>query len=245
MKTLTRWDTFLGDIATGMVLPEAMKKNYFTRADIETCTRIDETEAQRWTDAVIAGRKRNWSVLDFDDIFGRIAEGMPVKEAVTSVKGDPGCARGFHYLITKDPDLKRRYREAMEARTLMWGEQIVEISDNNSEDVLDTGGKSGRIPNGAAVNRSKLQVDTRWRVMGAHNARLYGEKRENVQVNVQINHAERLEEARERARNRGAIAAPVKQVEAVDAQFSEVPAPAEDTEWMNDKPTDAIWREET
>jgi hypothetical protein len=243
-KTLTRWDSFLGEVASGTPLADAMEKTYMTRADIETCSRLDDLQLQRWRDAKIAGRKRKWTVMQLEDIFGKIAEGMTIADAQIAVTGVDDAQ--FHKLVISDADLYAQYRRALEARALIVGEEIFEIADDDSKDTLP--GKHGDIPNMAAVGRSKLKAETRLRVMGMWNTKLYGEKRDQVQVNVQINHAERLEEARSRATLREKRVTPEQMKTAIDATFSEVPpVPAADTDtsWMDAQPTDTIWREET
>lgn len=242
-KTLTRWDSFIGDIASGLPLAEAMNKCYIARADIETMCRLDDggLQRQRWLDARTAGRKRAWSEFNFEDIFARVSTGMKIMDAVMEVRGSEDTT--FYDLINSDPDLSARYRKAKEAAMLAMGEELVGLADDDTKDTLD-GPKGGEIPNMAAVTRSKLKVDTRFRVMGAYNAKLFGEKKDNVNVQVNINHAERLEEARTRAAQRENRVTPKQLQTAIEAVFSEKPAAEADTTWMDDKPTDAVWREE-
>lgn len=244
VKTLTRWDSFLGELAAGAKLADAMKKCYITRADIETCTRSEPLQMQRWNEARIAARIRTWSVLEIEDIFDKYAQGSTILEAVTAVTGDPDRASGFYTLINRDADLLARFKAAQEASAIARMEEILPIADDTSGDTLDTGGKSGVIPNNAAVARAKLRVESRFRAAGLLNSRLYGEKKDQINVQVNVNHAEQLEAARERAKTRDKPR-PVARI--VDAQFSEVPPvpAADDTSWMDDKPADTVWREES
>jgi hypothetical protein len=245
VRTLTRWDTFIGDLSSGLGITESMKKCYVTRADIETMCRLDDggLQRQRFEDARLAGLKSAWSVFDFEHFFALIAEGKKVDEAHLAVRGVP-IQTGFYYLLNADAELAGKYRKAKEAAMLAMADGVLELADDNSGDTLD-GPRGGEIPNMAAVGRSKLQVDTRLRLMGAFHAKLFGERKDNVAVQVNINPAERLEEARARANNRGVVAP--KKVEAIDAQFSEVtPVPAADTDtsWIDAASTDTVWREE-
>lgn len=242
-KTLTRWDSFIGDIASGVKLVDAMNARYITRGDIETMCRLDDggLQKQRWHDARLAGRKRMWTTFEFEDIFAKIASGMCVTDAVMEVRGYHDD--DFMPLVAADPDLNAHFRRAKEAHSLIIGEQVIGIADDDTKDTLD-GPKGGEIPNMAAVTRSKLKVDTRFRYIGAYNARLFGEKKDNVNVQVNINHAERLEEARTRAQLQDKRVTPKQMQSAIDATFSEKPAADADTTWMDDKPADAVWREE-
>jgi hypothetical protein len=54
-----RWDEFLGEIAAGMKLPDAMNKCHIARADIEAMCRLDDggLQRQRWLEARTGGRR--------------------------------------------------------------------------------------------------------------------------------------------------------------------------------------------
>lgn len=244
IKTLERWDTFLGDVASGMPLDEAMKKCYITRADIETCSRQNALQMQRWNDARVAGRKTKWNTLQIEEIFGEIATGKTIEDAQLAVMGT--VDQRFHQLIIQDPELYTMYRRALEARALVVGEKIFDIVDDDTKDTL--AGKHGDIPNMAAVGRSKLRAETRLRVMAAWNNKLYGEKKDQVNVQVNINAAERLENARARVKNlRDAPKPKPLSRDAVDAEFRVIPAEEQaplDTKWMDEPATDSTWREE-
>jgi|HubBroStandDraft_4_1064222.scaffolds.fasta_scaffold00106_7 hypothetical protein len=214
-KTLTRWDFFLGDLAAGTPVDEARQKHLLTRADIETIIRADPLQMQRWDDARAAAERSSWSIFQIEEIFARVAQGVTVKKAVIDVIGNAGG--DFYALIARDPDLMRRYKQAQEIAMLRLHEEIIELADDDSQDTLDTGGKSGTVPNNAAVARSKLQVDARFRKAGQLNGKLFGEAKQQVNVQVNLNHAERLEECRERARTR----APSAKRQAIDVPFSE------------------------
>lgn len=245
-KTLTRWDSFLGELASGTALEEAMKRTYVCRADIETMCRLEDggIQRQRWDDARLAGKKRAWTMFEFEEFFARIAQGLTVDAAMMAIKGVTADQTDVYYLMAMDADLRTRYKAAKEAHSLIIGESVIGIADDKTGDVLD--GPKGPIPNTANVNRDKLRVDTRFRYIGSYNQKLFGEKKDNVNVQVNIDHAGRLEEARERALLQDKRVTPKQMTSAIDAVFSEktAAAPAEDTSWMDDKPTDTMWREE-
>jgi hypothetical protein len=198
-KTLTRWASLLGAIASGVPLQDAMLKFFMTRADIEACVRLDATERQKWDDARLAARKKTWSVMEIEDVLAEIASGKSVKDAVAVVKGpQTEHARTFGTLIVQDPEFADRYLLALKSRAIHVSDEILELADDSSNDVIE--GPKGAMPNNAAVNRSKLQVDARRVMAGLWYPKILGEKRgPDVQVNVQVNHAQRLEDARTRA----------------------------------------------
>jgi hypothetical protein len=251
VKADERWSAFLAEVSSGVPVPDAMLSCRIRRSEIEAAV-LQPLEAQRWAAAQAAALRATWSVFDLQQAFTRVAGGMSVDDAVTEVKGafDPT----LFLLIAQDETVGAMYASAMEAWALRQHGEITRISDDSSNDVLQT--PKGPLPNNAAVGRSKLMTDTRFRLMGAWNER-FSEKR-GTQVNVQVNnHSERLEAGRERAKLRGAQPADgtKKQLrEVVDATFSSeriVPGRDEvakqldtDTSWMDDKPTDSVWRED-
>lgn len=215
-KTLSRWVQFLGSVAAGLALPDAMLKHHISRADIEAAVRSDPAERIRWDEARSAALKRTWSAFDIEDVMGRIAAGTGIAEALAEVGKD---FTAFIQLVIADPEMNERYTRALKSRSLVMSEQVLVISDGDGDDTLDNG-KGGQIPNQAKVNRDKLRAETRLRLMGAWHTRMFGEK-QNTQVNVQvINHAARLEEARDRAKMHAPT--PRKSDPAIiDAAFSE------------------------
>lgn len=66
----------------------------------------------------------------------------------------------FYRWIKKDPTRKSLFDEAQELRTEFMAGEIIEIAD--ADDSLED------------VNRSKLKIDTRKWLMGAHNKKKYG-----------------------------------------------------------------------
>jgi hypothetical protein len=241
-RTLERWDQFLGGVASGMGLPEAKLKYLMTTADIEACARIDGLQMQRWKDARLAGRKRKWTLFQFEDIFDLVASGVDIDTAVMRVKGVPVAQTDFYALVNADPELRDGYRTAKESYSLVIGENLRAEARNKEGDILET--PKGPIPNQANVNRSKLIVETDFRYIAAYNAKLFGEKKDNVNVQVNIDHVGSLEAARERAKLQDKRVTPSQMKAAIDATFSEKqvtdvdPTPGREDAW------DTQWREE-
>ena len=242
-KTLSRWTQFLGSIAVGIPLADAMLKHYMTRADIEACVRSSPDERTRWDDARLASMKANWSALDLEDVFERIAGGEKIKDAVDAIK--PGGYKAFIKLITRDNELNEAYARALKARAVTVSDEVLDIVDEDENDTLS--GEKGEIPNNAAVNRSKLKAEMRMRLMGHWHPKLYGDQKNAVQVNVQVNHAERLASARARAKTHTVSRKPAAITQdVIDAAFKDyseqdpslafldeaAKEPALDTQWL-------------
>lgn len=227
-KTMSRWSLFLGSVASGMLLPDAMLKHYMTRADIEACVRLGPEERQRWDEARLAAQKKNWSAFDLEDVLQKIAGGEKIRDAIEAVKPGGAGYHGFMDLVIQDAEFHERYLRSLKARSLLVGEEIVEIADDDSQDVLHN--EKGPLPNNAAVNRSKLRVETRQRLMSSWYPKLFGEQKQAVTVAVQINHAEKLEAARTRAKTQSAIKRVTPAV--IEAAFTEIKDDPLDTGWL-------------
>ncbi len=228
-KTLSRWDQFLGAVAVGTPIQEAMLKHYMTRADIEACVRRAPEERVRWNDARLSARKRKWDVFVLEDIFAKIAMGSSIEDAIIAVNGANSGFEEFMRLCTEDPELNELYLRAIKSRALLEQERVLTIVDDAKGDTLP--GRWGDIPNQAAVNRAKLKAETRLHLMSSWYRKLFAEK-DASQVNIQINnHAARLEEARQRASSR-MVKLPEKVVE---AEFQEVKPEPVDTSWLEEK----------
>ena len=241
VKTLSRWTQFLGEIAAGSSVQDAMMKYFMKRADIEACIRSSSEERARWEDAKLSALKKKWSGFVIDDILRKISGGMPIGESVMSSVGgsDQSQIADFTYLCSIDTELHELYIRACRSRAILTGEDILKIADEDGNDTLP-GPKGGEIPNNAAVNRSKLQVDSRRFLMGSWFPKLFGEKQTGAVTNIQINYAERLEEARARAAGRKPTVRITQDV--VDAAFKELPK-NEDWDDVPKESIDTTWLE--
>jgi hypothetical protein len=121
-------------------------------------------------------------------------------------------------IAATDSAIGERLAAARRTAMQVLAEKLFDITDDKSGDVLET--PRGPIPSSAAVGRSKLMFEARWKVMAAYNE-LFAEKRPSP-VSVTINnHAERLEAARARATNRDKVITKQQMREAIDATFTE------------------------
>jgi hypothetical protein len=232
------WGRFLESLAEGAQLEEALLKAGLTSGEVTEIT-LNPAEATRFFDAQQLARRRTWPVWDVDAVCARVAAGMTAKAAVIAVKGEDLTSELFE-LLESDAALAARFETAERVGARAMEESLLEIADDKSGDILETA--KGPIPSSAAVGRSKLQVDTRLRLMTAKNRPRYAEKAAPVvAVQVNIDHAERLEEARVRARDHRAT----PRLKVIDAPFTDVtPAPAAEAPAEKAEPVSTLWLEE-
>lgn len=228
---VSRWEQFLGVIATGTAIPDAMLACFIKKREIQAMCN-QPAERKRYQEAKLAGLRSAYSEFDLDEFFNRVAMGATIKAAFMEVFGVE-VQPVFYEILRSDADMEARYQSALKTKATLEMEKSMEIIDDDSNDVLE--GPKGPVPNNAAVNRSKLRFEGRARLASSWYRRIFGEKEQTTQVNVQVNHAVILEEARARARDQRMTPRGVK--EFTDAVYEAVPVKEEplSTDWMEDK----------
>jgi terminase small subunit-like protein len=129
---------------------------------------------------------------------------------VCSAEGMPNRSTVYDWLARQEPEFKAfadRYARAVESRAEKLAEEIISIAD---DDEGDYGYKEGADKDGEGaklcilpdnIQRAKLRVDSRKWVASKLFPKKYGDfQRIEAQVSVSI--ADRLKEARERAKHR-------------------------------------------
>ena len=110
----------------------------------------------------------------FLDIIQQIELGRSIKNILD---GDdyPITRSTFYNWLNENPDRIELYKKATEIRADGIFDDMLEISDDRSKDYyLDVNGN--RQQSMVAVNRSRLQLDTRKWVLGRMNPKKYSEK---------------------------------------------------------------------
>lgn len=198
--TEKNWPMLLGLIANGTSVPIALKQAKVSRNGLEGVLRSDPAKRQEYEDAKTAAMWRHWDVETIEEIMASVAMGSTVKAAVAAVSNDwddTAIHRElyFYKLLIRDPTVKEMYDEArMIQAEKMAIDDLIEIADDDSGDETFDG-----RPNSAAVNRSRLKVDARkWAAAKLHFKRFGDKLEQNVNANIVVDHAARLEEARKR-----------------------------------------------
>jgi hypothetical protein len=224
------WSSFLKSVAEGASPTEAMQRHLILWREVELIVLSSQIESKRWREARLMSKASRWSLSNRDEVFERLgAAGAEPERVIAEVLGGENIERDvadFYELCEAIPEWQERYAAVMRARGLREEQQDLEIADDTSRDVLDTGGKAGRIPNGAAVQRDKLRVDVRRSQRAAWNPERWGERRNNVQVNIEVNHAAALEAARDRVTQARRRFSKEDKEGAADAVYTQAPAAA-------------------
>jgi terminase small subunit-like protein len=111
-----------------------------------------------------------------DLICTRIAEGFSLRQIASEI----GCSAGaIVQWYAEDATFAERYARAKEAQAEHFAEEIIEISDDGSNDWMQREFEAGRIvdvPDQEHINRSRLRVDARKWLMAKMAPKRYGER---------------------------------------------------------------------
>lgn len=189
-----QWEYTLAHISSGVPVDQAIEATGISRSLLDGVLRANTKMKAQWEDAKLASMRLLWDVDTIEEALVQIAMGATVKQACEHVlRGDE--APVFYKLVLKDPIIKEMYDEArMIQAEKMAIDDVIEISDDSGND--ETWDGKG---NSAAVNRSRLKVDSRKWIAGRLHWQRFGDKiQQEVNANVVVDHAARLEAARKR-----------------------------------------------
>jgi hypothetical protein len=104
------------------------------------------------------------------EVLHWIGQGKTLREYCRQ-EGKPSYRTIYNWL-DKDPDLAARFAHARDLGEDIISQECLAISDDDSKDVS---GELG-IPNNVAVNRAKLRIDTRLKLLAKWNPKKYGDR---------------------------------------------------------------------
>lgn len=189
-----KWAKILGRVANGEHINVAIKGLSIAPSVLEGHMLADKKAKGQLDDAKVKALQRIWSEDVFEEVLILIAMGSTVAQACAEVFMEDKVP-SFYKLMLRDSNCKAAYEEArMIQAEKMAIDDIIEISDNKEDDETFDG-----KPNSAAVNRSRLKVDSRkWIASKLHYKRFGDRVQQDIEQTVIIDHAARLEAARKR-----------------------------------------------
>lgn len=188
------WARLLGLIADGVKSHDAIAAVGATRALVEGMLRGSKQHLEQWNNARQAALRRMWDIELVQDICTDIAAGLSATAACTKRQRD---VTTFLKLVLADPVIREEYDTARRIRAELWADETIEIADDDAND-MDITGRS----NMAAVKRADTRIGARHKLMGDFARQRFGnEKTPQVEVNINLNHAERLEAAQARRKS--------------------------------------------
>ena len=125
------------------------------------------------------GRPTKYSEALADRIIEYISSGMSLRETCRQEDVGVDPATVMDWEKSDREGFSPRYARAIEKQLMMWGDQIIEISDDGSNDYMDRQNKDGSVDvvlNQEHVQRSRLRIDARKWVLSKLMPKRYGEK---------------------------------------------------------------------
>jgi hypothetical protein len=104
------------------------------------------------------------------EILAWIGAGKPLREYCRQ-DGKPSYRTVYDWL-DKDSEFSSRFAHARDLGEDQISQECLEIADDDSKDLA---GELG-IPNAVAVNRAKLRIETRLKLLAKWNPKKYGDK---------------------------------------------------------------------
>lgn len=122
------------------------------------------------------GRPTDYTQELASAICAKIAQGLSAR-SVCSMDGMPALTTFFRWLREKE-DFRQQYAYACEERTEAMAEDILDIADDGSNDLMliQKGSETYEVENKEVTNRSRLRVDTRKWLMSKMKPKKYGDK---------------------------------------------------------------------
>lgn len=114
-----------------------------------------------------------------EEIIGRIANGEPLRAILRSDERFPSHT-WFYKWLEVDAELKAMFQAARDAGFDVIAEDCLEIADDARNDWMERQGEDGQGEgfqlNGEHIQRSKLRIETRLKLLAKWDPRRYGEK---------------------------------------------------------------------
>jgi len=121
----------------------------------------------------MAGRKPQLNGPTMTRIFDYLCNG----DSMVTVARKIGINKGTIYRWIKGNDkLKEMVKEAREIQAGTYMDDLIEIADDDSNDLLTDPETGRQSPNAAAVARAKLKITTRKKLAGFYNPAAYSDQ---------------------------------------------------------------------
>jgi len=111
-----------------------------------------------------------------EEVCSRIEEGKSLNSILPNKDREEGLPskKAFELWLDKDQKYLRRYIRATNKRADALFEEILDIAEDQSRDIMQ--GKESPMSNHAAIARDRLRIDTRKWMMGKMNPKKYNDK---------------------------------------------------------------------
>lgn len=193
-----KWQALLGAVINGVKVRDACKKLAISKGQLEAALRTNKEYKKTWEEAKRAALRKIWDMETIEQILVTIAmneKGGYLKSIIEDMGLEPST---FYQLVLKDPEIRQMYDEARQIQAEIQADEMRAIAeDGRNDSYVDDRGRT-RVDHDV-VQRSKLRIDTlKWTMSKLHYKRFGDKIQQDVNANIVVDHAERLEKARKR-----------------------------------------------
>lgn len=193
-----KWMEFLGMIEQGETQRDASAAIGLSRYKLTGILRAEPKCREQLEQAKIASVWRNWDFETVEEIMVAI---MTAEHGgyLNKILEDRGLdSSSFYLLMTRDPTVREMYEEARQIQAEHMADEMQHIADYGLNDTYTDDKGRTRIDQDV-VQRSRLRVDTmKWRMSKLHWKRFGDKVQQDQNINLVVDHADRLEAARRR-----------------------------------------------
>jgi hypothetical protein len=203
--TTEKWRRFIDFLANdGCKIQEALDLAEIARESYNVFVLTDQAKKDQVADARVTYSRRFWDEETLEAIWIAIADGSTVRDAVfehaSPLVDNP--INSFYALCTADVTVADSLKAARRINMENMADEILQISDDDVNDVIDTTDKNGnpiKTSNPSAVRRAETKIRTRQWLMSKIHSDQYGDRPQvEINNNVNVNHVEVLDNARRR-----------------------------------------------
>ena len=197
--TSDQWLNFIGLIGSGTCkVKDAQLQAGLTRWQVDGLIRTSVKARSEYNNAKLAALRGRWPLETIEEILEQLALGMHGGTIRGVSEANMIPVQDMVNMIHKDPTTKALYEAARMVQADFLADETMDIADNTEGDVwIDDDGKMRT--NHETVKRGDLRIRTRNTLMKAFSRKRFGDKQQiDANVNLNVDHADRLEAARKR-----------------------------------------------
>jgi len=189
------WDRLCQYTAEGVKLDKSLQSCDIRMTVFRAIMRDDNAAREQMIMARADWDSRNWP----EDLIERICVRVATGDKLADVGEDEVfLPASFHALRLRDDYVNEMYMKARRIAAEGMVDEIIELSDDTTNDMGEDA-RGGDKPNTAAVQRARLRTDNRKWLAGKLLKEVYGDHQTiDAKVDMVVDHAARLEEARTR-----------------------------------------------
>ena len=196
--TAKRWGDYLANVSNGFTHGEAAHGVGLTMPTVDSFLISNVAAAGQLRDAKAIWNRREWPLVEIENILAEIAIGHTVRQAFDKVGIERKRIGSLYRLLLQDKALRSWYDEAREMQAESFADDIIDISDETMND-WKTKENGDLVADHEVINRSRLRVDSRKWLSGKWAPKRYGDTKHHLhEGDININHAAILTGGRRR-----------------------------------------------